>query len=52
MKRITPTGIVLFLLCLMYLITYVDRVNVATAARAIRGELDIPSFASAPGRLL
>jgi sugar phosphate permease len=38
-RRLRPTNIVLALLCLMYLITYVDRVNVATAADAIRQEL-------------
>src|SRR6476659_10633806 len=38
-RRFTPTNIVLGLLCLMYLITYVDRVNIATAADAIRREL-------------
>src|SRR5207249_10539036 len=32
LKRLRPTGIVLGLLCLMYLITYVDRVNLGTAA--------------------
>jgi sugar phosphate permease len=36
----TPT-IVLALLCLMYLITYVDRVNIATAASEIRRELGL-----------
>src|ERR671923_2842482 len=41
MKRFTPPGIVLFLLCLMYLITYVDRVNIATAAGDIRQELSL-----------
>src|SRR6478672_6686871 len=38
-RRVKPTNIVLGLLCLMYLITYVDRVNIATAADAIRREL-------------
>ncbi len=38
-KRFGPTTVVLGLLCLMYLITYVDRVNIATAADAIRREL-------------
>ncbi|HMH64339.1 MAG TPA: MFS transporter, partial [Rhizomicrobium sp.] len=32
MKLFRPTGLVLVMLCLMYLITYVDRVNVSTAA--------------------
>lgn len=41
MKRFTPPGIVLFLLCLMYLITYIDRVNIATAAGEIRRELSL-----------
>src|SRR5205823_810252 len=38
-RRLRPTDIVLGLLCMMYLITYVDRVNIATAADAIRREL-------------
>ncbi len=41
LKRLTSSGIVLGLLCLMYLITYVDRVNVATAASEIRRELSL-----------
>lgn len=41
MKRPTPGSLVLFLLCLMYLITYVDRVNVGTAAPEIRRELSL-----------
>src|SRR5262245_31687154 len=40
-KRLKPTTIVLGLLCLMYLITYVDRVNMATAASEIRRELGL-----------
>jgi MFS family permease len=35
------TSIVLFLLCLMYLITYIDRVNISTAAIAFRKDLAI-----------
>jgi MFS family permease len=35
------TSMVLFLLCVMYLITYVDRVNVSTAAIEFRKELNI-----------
>jgi MFS family permease len=35
------TSVVLFLLCLMYLITYVDRVNISTAAIAFRKELNL-----------
>src|SRR5881392_3850218 len=38
-RRLRPTDVVLGLLCLMYLITYVDRVNIATAAPEIRREL-------------
>ncbi len=32
MKLFRPTGTVLVMLCLMYLITYIDRVNVSTAS--------------------
>ena len=35
------TSIVLGLLCVMYLITYVDRVNISTAALAFRTELGL-----------
>src|SRR5690348_5254016 len=35
----TPPGIVLGLLCIMYMILYVDRVNIATAAPAIKSDL-------------
>ena len=40
-KRPPPTTDVLGLLCVMYLITYVDRVNIATAAPEIRRELSL-----------
>jgi MFS family permease len=40
-RKPLSTEIVLGLLCLMYLITYVDRVNVATAAGEIRKELSL-----------
>lgn len=39
--RPTAPGKVLFLLCLMYLITYVDRVNMATAMIDIRREMSL-----------
>src|SRR5690349_46425 len=35
----SATIIVLFLLCLMYLLTYVDRVNVSTASNVFEKEL-------------
>ena len=38
-RRPTATQTVLVLLCLMYFITYVDRVNVSTAAAAFKQEL-------------
>jgi MFS family permease len=38
-RRPSASEVVLSLLCLMYLITYVDRVNIATAANEIRREL-------------
>jgi sugar phosphate permease len=41
MKRWSTTGIVLGLLCAMYLITYVDRVNIATAANDIKRDLSL-----------
>lgn len=41
MPRLRPTGIVLFLLCLMYGITYVDRVNVSTASAVFGKELQL-----------
>ena len=41
LRRLTATETVLGLLCLMYLITYVDRVNIATAASEIRRELSL-----------
>jgi sugar phosphate permease len=37
--RPAPTVVVLALICVMYLITYVDRVNIATAAGSIQREL-------------
>jgi MFS transporter, ACS family, glucarate transporter len=40
-RFLTPTRIVLFLLCLMYFITYIDRVNVSTAAGAFRKKLHL-----------
>ena len=41
MIRLRPTTSVLFLLCLMYGITYIDRVNVSTAATVFRQELHL-----------
>ena len=41
LRKPAATEIVLGLLCLMYLITYVDRTNVATAAGEIRRELKL-----------
>jgi sugar phosphate permease len=41
LRRPSATSIVLGLLCAMYLITYVDRVNIATAARDIRRDLSL-----------
>jgi MFS family permease len=39
LRRPSASQVVLGLLCVMYLITYVDRVNIATAAQDIRKEL-------------
>ena len=41
MKRLSATNSVLFLLCLMYFITYLDRVNIATAGIEIMKDLGI-----------
>src|SRR5207245_4619938 len=38
-RRPTPAGVILGLLCLMYMITYIDRLNIATAAGEIKREL-------------
>nr|HEV8012070.1 MFS transporter [Bradyrhizobium sp.] len=39
--RFKPTYVVLAMLCVMYLITYVDRVNISTAAGDIQKELGL-----------
>jgi MFS family permease len=39
--RFKPTHVVLAMLCLMYFITYVDRVNISTAAGEIQKELHL-----------
>ncbi|GJE43248.1 MFS transporter [Methylobacterium soli] len=41
MKRLSATNSVLFLLCLMYFITYLDRVNIATAGSVISQDLGL-----------
>jgi len=41
MKRIPITQIVLGLLCLMYFITYIDRVNVSTASEGFGKEFGL-----------
>jgi len=40
-RKPTAPSIVLFLLCLMYFFTYIDRVNLSTAAVAIKKEFDL-----------
>jgi MFS family permease len=40
-RRPTAPAIVLFLLCLMYFLTYIDRVNVGTAASSIQKEFGL-----------
>jgi MFS family permease len=44
LKRLKPTTVVLALLCVMYLITYVDRVNISTAADSIKRELGLSNI--------
>src|SRR5882724_3902209 len=41
LKRPKPTTVVLGLVCLMYMITYIDRVNLSTAAFDIARELSL-----------
>ena len=42
MKRVlNAPNVILFLLCLMYLITYIDRVNISTAAAPIQAEFKL-----------
>jgi ACS family glucarate transporter-like MFS transporter len=41
MKRLRVTHVVLVLLCLMYFITYLDRVNVSTAAAGFARDFDL-----------
>jgi MFS family permease len=40
-KIFAATNIVLFLLCLMYFLTYIDRVNVSTASNVFEKELNL-----------
>ena len=40
-RRMSPSSIVLLLLCAMYFITYVDRVNVSTAAAGFKLDLGL-----------
>src|SRR5436190_21521787 len=40
-RKPTAPQIVLLLLCLMYFLTYVDRVNIATAAKDIQKEFGL-----------
>jgi MFS family permease len=40
-RRVSVTANVLFLICLMYAITYIDRVNVSTAASVFRSDLNL-----------
>src|SRR3982075_334609 len=40
-KYVKATNVVLFLLCVMYLITYIDRVNISRAASVIKTEFGL-----------
>jgi len=40
-RKLTAPRIVLFLLCVMYFLTYVDRVNVATASKLLQAEFHL-----------
>src|SRR5579864_9824182 len=41
MKLFRPSNVVLMLLCLMYFITYLDRVNVSTAAAGFASDFGL-----------
>ena len=41
MSRLSVSNIVLLIICLMYLILYVDRVNISTAAPLIKADLEL-----------
>ena len=41
MRRFSASNTVLLIVCLMYLILYVDRVNISTAAPLIKADLDL-----------
>ncbi|WP_336492672.1 MFS transporter, partial [Methylobacterium nigriterrae] len=41
LSRFKATDRVLLIICLMYLITYIDRVNIGTAAPAMQKELGL-----------
>lgn len=41
--RFKTTDVVLFIICVMYFVTYVDRVNIGTAAPAMQNELGLSS---------
>jgi len=41
MRRFGVSSTVLLIICLMYLILYVDRVNISTAAPLIKADLDL-----------
>jgi MFS family permease len=41
MRRLNVPNTVLLIICMMYLILYVDRVNISTAAPLIKAELDL-----------
>ncbi|CAM4045629.1 MFS transporter [Paracoccus yeei] len=44
LTRFRTTDRVLFVICLMYLVTYIDRVNISTAAPAMQAELGLSNF--------
>src|SRR5437870_9820830 len=41
MRRLSVSNTVLLIICLMYLILYVDRVNISTAAPLIKADLKL-----------
>ena len=46
--RLRATDAILLIICLMYLVTYIDRVNIGTAAPALQKDLGLTNTATRP----
>ena len=50
-RRVKTRHIILAVMCLMYFISYIDRVNIAVAGPLIRHEMGLTTVAARPGVL-